>query len=1499
MGLPIVIGARSSSSIEIERAAPVEFLDDAQTREPVARDDSHAPEIAFAFSSDNKLQAMIQVTYYDMLEIESNSLDYIVADVSVQIAPLAQSFSRQYRHTRHHVMLPQSLVKRSRRLSPLHLEACFSADKKYLSCLIPYPDVSDSVVVVFSLRKPRLDKQATPQPSLPSYVQNTETSSIELDNAPLASNATILPFDDWGVKISTLCDMNLEENKVDADSPSFLVAGCHNGSILAVSYRPLEVIDMIYKPTCSTVSWLQGLHFCQDFGDGKIRRKLAAIDSNNFGHVYMLDFVLAAQHSPTNSDKSGRENGNSNGESHNSINGPATQTLCVCTRWYNLQVRHGWIIAGPLESMRLISGTKVATVTWKGQSSLVEVWSLQSIGHLHAVSIIELTHDRLQEYAHYKFSINPHHQPVEHTKFASYIQYDATSDCLAVSSYMCDPSARRIPYVCILNWRHHVDGLTAIAVGAEATAEHLALSRLVFACSTTNLRQLVHLVVEGTHCRKDAFDIGTLSPAPQLSCNGAALRSSSSLLLYSTSVCIPSVQRVGCNRSYSVEWQDVSIPASYIKSRGSPTLAVMSPHNCRSVAVAGSHGFCILDCASRVLDSSMLTDSDCERFTWSRRRWHLFSNETDEGTFRVLSAIWWEGEVNHTSALSNAMVEDFLIAIIERQENGRSVKYLSCWSSRALGLEYQLLIARDRYPSHMSWGIRLPAKLSDRVALDILSQAVVSGSISTVSMTRKAVVVVWCESAATNFDVYQLQVMEGYHDVTQSHTEALHYRVLYNHAISNVVGSHCSVFLAQAGFAFDLIYGGSNGNKNEAEDVDEHIVTLGAIRLSTGGVDALAYNKDGIVAFGPIIETDEVSSYWMADAVYSFDRGGKKTGVCCYVYIFQLFDGRLLSWSVPVTTAVPVIGNSRSSITPKQTNRNGVQRNSWIIDSFGSPVHNRTAILGIVSYVGNASTWMQASTKDLKSELILSSVPMSDFGCVIAAGQSCHSGVIHSQEHSHSDTSMAASPGIFTLNSMALFPPVYTAAQSSLFMNSITANLDYSLDERTIEQHLICKSKLSGYQDSTITALQILALRWTEKVAKAGKTPQSSPLDNGDNPQLVLNNIVHVVRAILSPYQFTLFFLELGRQIEPSCFAYLIPLPPGPGQNSGETLMDLFEAALTHGSLVSSVAALPLFSDYAYTQSLCLSIFEYCMNELTKEMSSTQPLAFRKLANERRLVGDVFKYGLRLISQSRESDFDLRRVQSEDLEISVNDDSSEDSLEYRQQYSLACGIFRIFGKKSNTNMAEKASIASHDEDNNININVNVRTLDESTALVKSNHLGNDSGRPSNRFMNANSVAAVAAHFLLAVIFPKSATTSRYQRWNECCYMARLLVGESVAGLTLFSATRFTLFLEGFRPVDIKRVLQGHVQYSDDEDGYLAALLIECGATVLENQASVVLDLILVILAQIQGPTCDDDFLKLLLIAMSVGHVSNRTGELRNTEKASVCWDLFDKSCCYC
>ena len=188
--------------------------------------------------------------------------------------------------------------------------------------------------------------------------------------------------------------------------------------------------------------------------------------------------------------------------------------------------------------------------------------------------------------------------------------------------------------------------------------------------------------------------------------------------------------------------------------------------------------------------------------------------------------------------------------------------------------------------------------------------------------------------------------------------------------------------------------------------------------------------------------------------------------------------------------------------------------------------------------------------------------------------------------------------------------------------------------------------------------LRLLILRSVEMLSQVDKKHRKVQSDVSRSNLLLslalFTETVDVVRRSTTNLQFASLFLEVGRQIEPSFLAHLFPLPHsryGPLSASptarrrssnvfvadkssldrfnARTVVELFSLCIHEGSLSASASALPLLSSRMQARAFCDLLLERAMDAFCHNIDSTEA-DFDRTMEERRVIGDIFRFGVKL-----------------------------------------------------------------------------------------------------------------------------------------------------------------------------------------------------------------------------------------------------------------------------
>jgi hypothetical protein len=211
-----------------------------------------------------------------------------VAHVRIQISLLAAPFSSANREICHRLKLPAQ--NNSHRpsspglpsLDDIHMdplkssdqtpiEPCivFSSDRQQLACLMPYPRGGQSALVAFPLVYASVEHHGKPpllRPKVPSYIAAPSSRYSPPRPLPeargnpqwlsLPSTAGKAPHDHdywWLHNITAICIASTAEpvatdQRRQRKRASVLLAGCRDGSILGISFQPLLLAGLLFRP---------------------------------------------------------------------------------------------------------------------------------------------------------------------------------------------------------------------------------------------------------------------------------------------------------------------------------------------------------------------------------------------------------------------------------------------------------------------------------------------------------------------------------------------------------------------------------------------------------------------------------------------------------------------------------------------------------------------------------------------------------------------------------------------------------------------------------------------------------------------------------------------------------------------------------------------------------------------------------------------------------------------------------------------------------------------------------------------------------------------------------------------------------------------------------------------------------------------------------------------------------------------------------------------------
>ncbi len=498
-------------------------------------------------------------------------------------------------------------------------------------------------------------------------------------------------------------------------------------------------------------------------------------------------------------------------------------------------------------------------------------------------------------------------------------------------------------------------------------------------------------------------------------------------------------------------------------------------------------------------------------------------------------------------------------------------------------------------------------------------------------------------------------------------------------------------------------------------------------------------------------------------------------------------------------------------------------------------------------------------------------------------------------------------------------------------------------------------------------ALRLLILRAVEQLShvdkKHRKAQSDASLSNLILSLALFTEIVDVVRRCTTNLQFASLFLEVGRQIEPGFLAHLFPLPQSHSESpkqsetskrrksracltdkslvdrfNARTVDDLFSLCIHEGSLAASASALPLLSRMQ-SRSYCDLLLERAITAFVHNIDSTDA-TFDRTQEERRVIGDLFRFGVKLEdAEALEGNMLAQEFHEESLKEarekliaegtavqtvtngnfgSVDDGAAystddDDSRCYGQNASnrnLICvgggkresfilnymihSIFDDGNKVSEEAIRRAASSFIESKQDLVSMDFLTLGADDASGTADTDD-GNDDywsnsdsgvsrdpnaskhiGKPGKNIKSVATLVGDVMHELLKA--PKID-----HPWKAMSSLARLIVQHSN---DLPPLDVFTTAMQQTRKSTLEAVLPSGYETEESSDQLVRFLVAEIGRCEFQIESSVqepawVVDLALILLQRLLSDSkCSEELLSsLVLIALIAGHVSGRAEEL--------------------
>jgi hypothetical protein len=382
----------------------------------------------------------------------------------------------------------------------------------------------------------------------------------------------------------------------------------------------------------------------------------------------------------------------------------------------------------------------------------------------------------------------------------------------------------------------------------------------------------------------------------------------------------------------------------------------------------------------------------------------------------------------------------------------------------------------------------------------------------------------------------------------------------------------------------------------------------------------------------------------------------------------------------------------------------------------------------------------------------------------------------------------------------------------------------------------------------------------------------------------LFSEVVDAVRKCTTNLQFASLFLEVGRQVEPSCLVHLFPLPSSSrmkiddslNRTSAKSVVDLFSLCVQEGSLMASASALPLLGSRVQSRNYCDLLMARSIEAFVGNTSSTH-FRFDRTEEERRVIGDIFRFGIKLEdaailedklkpAEEKKENWELNAERMEssnkakvkhesDADFSDDDDDKSDSsgsdfsddssdepnaLCSIDRNSKMMGVFSMFSEKKEEEEAIRRSAL-----NFIGSNGEVPSLDFLSIAEEKDHENLETSVDEDLKSMGGLVGGALVELLLS---PKTDCP-----WKTMASLARMLLQESFEfGVNIFS--KVAARVKGDEVDDMIPDLDPDLRAGDAMDRFTEFLVTEtghCGSQINETDANMIVNLVLFLLQRLE------------------------------------------------
>ncbi|CAB9526652.1 expressed unknown protein [Seminavis robusta] len=698
-----------------------------------------------------------------------------------------------------------------------------------------------------------------------------------------------------------------------------------------------------------------------------------------------------------------------------------------------------------------------------------------------------------------------------------------------------------------------------------------------------------------------------------------------------------------------------------------------------------------------------------------------------------------------------------------------------------------------------------------------------------------------------------------------------------------------SFFIASASFQFDLRQRRTShsisSNSSSPLTLEDFICAIGVTRTPGCGLEVVVVTSEGPLSNTPVLgkalpgmndlKSAEIASYYLSDTVNpecTNALGGSLVSMGFYVWTFQLASGKLFCWIVPFPSQQSTAENVSSKV-----------------------------MRGILCPIGTSTTWLQKSPTKTARDFSLGCMPHSSHGCLLSTGQASrkfHQAIAGGFDQSLFAPDFMEHEFLYPAD-IELAPPAYISSLAALIRSRASASSSCAnsshIQQTTIPRYLggdeVEKAVLAvdtshhmlirslRYPDAAFLALRLLLLRSTEQLAddrRKTDAPVSAP---------VLHETLEVIRNCSSNrLHFASLLLEVGRQLEPSCFPHLFPLPLeqakktqnnlGTARSSWvepRTVNDFVSVCLADGSLHCSVSSLPILPGDAWSKQNCELLLGHCLQTFDDNTHSAHDFFFDFSTEERTMMGDIFRFGAKVEENPEEDvqvDVTVDDDPSDDDDSTVDSSAEEDNPGRSHGYFWACGMLNFSRFRSSKPSGPIRRMA------------NIRTPRKEREKPGPTKLA---AKPVQK---TKSMACLIASLLVQVAVPDNVQKTRSYCWRRSASLAYLLLGHGKPLLPELSAAECTKLARtatgGTNDASVVTKLATLISHC----------LVACSSELGTAAAGKVLDLVLVLLRiSTKSSGFDSNLPGLLVIGIAAGHASNRVADILDLGDRTVPFTL--------